>query len=264
MAATEALRTIARYMTPDPVTLTCSESTSLARNLLASRGFRMLPVVDVSGRLCGVVSASDLIASHEDGPLEGLMSKSVLTARVDDAVEDAARVMVAESVHHLVVVDDLHAPVGVLSVSDLVAVIKDLGPTIHAGHVMCRDVTTVWESTPLSECVGYLEPGGVSSLVVVSDDRRHVRGVVSQLAVLARRGKSTSETLIKELVDPRLLLMPEEATLAEVAHTMAAESALQVLIADEEAEILGIITPTDLARWLTEMPPKLEAAAAPR
>lgn len=124
-----------------------------AAKLMIENGVSGLPVVDVTGRSVGILTASDFAAreyrmavsderqsfggSHalqESGPLGSLqidamgnnlvrdhMSGNVQTISLSGSLINAARVMCREHIHRLVIVDDDHHPVGMISSLDLVA-----------------------------------------------------------------------------------------------------------------------------------------------
>ena len=102
------------------------------------------PVVNAMGECVGVLSASDFVgrdagqhdlqlltrtSPHEPYNIECLndnlvathMSPIVQTIPQDALIMAAARVMCNEGIHRLVVVDDKHHPVGIVSTLDLVA-----------------------------------------------------------------------------------------------------------------------------------------------
>jgi CBS domain-containing protein len=63
VAADLSSDSVAKWMTPDPVTVRPESSTDEASELMISGGFRHLPVVDESG-LIGIVSLRDLLSTR--------------------------------------------------------------------------------------------------------------------------------------------------------------------------------------------------------
>ena len=92
-----------------------------------------LPVIDLTGRLIGVISQTDLlylavpgvqalIRHRESGIRVGeVMSAPPVTIGVTTTIRDAARRMHAERLHRLVAVDEHGHPTGVISAMDYVA-----------------------------------------------------------------------------------------------------------------------------------------------
>jgi CBS domain-containing protein len=128
---------VADVMTMDPVTVAVDASVEDAEHLLAAFKVSGLPVVDGAGRLVGVLSRTDLlldcgptlkqlVRGRASGLRVGeLMSSPALTVSLSATLVEAARIMHAERVHRLVVVNDDDVPIGVLSATDYVSLIAD-------------------------------------------------------------------------------------------------------------------------------------------
>ena len=124
---------VADLMTIDPVVVSVDASIEDAEDLLRRNRVTGLPVVDLAGRLVGVISQSDLlylavpavqalIRHRERGIRVGeVMSTPPITIDATATVQDAARRMNHERLHRLVAVDDHGRPIGVVSAMDFVA-----------------------------------------------------------------------------------------------------------------------------------------------
>lgn len=127
---------VADLMSRNVVTIGVSESCHAAVARMHAAGVRHLPVVDADGRLAGIVTDRDLrhhlfrpSVLREVGtlpvdailaavPVSAIMSTPVVTARADDELADAARVMLEDKVGSLPVVADGHV-VGIVTETDL-------------------------------------------------------------------------------------------------------------------------------------------------
>lgn len=139
--------TVADVMTPDVYAVAEDTSLETACRLLASRHITGAPVVSPSGRPVGVVSLSDLVDPDRDrserdgyplyyrldhghkvelsdgvavgsGRVADVMSPFVLSIHASAPLEDAARIMLADQVHRLLVVD-AGKLVGIVTATDL-------------------------------------------------------------------------------------------------------------------------------------------------
>jgi CBS domain-containing protein len=124
---------VADVMTIDPIVVSVDASLEEAEDLLRRHRITGLPVVDLAGRLVGVISQTDLLylavpsisaLIHHRG--SGIRVGEVMTApaRIIDAsatLRDAAILMHQERLHRLVAVDDHGRPSGVISAMDFVA-----------------------------------------------------------------------------------------------------------------------------------------------
>ena len=101
-----------------------------AARYLRERQVRAVGVLDVAGRLVGVVSQSDIsdkVAAENKCPawmrVSEIMSTNLITVTPDRALTECLRLMEQNGIYHLLVVDDQGGFRGMLSVTDLLTVI---------------------------------------------------------------------------------------------------------------------------------------------
>lgn len=128
---------VADLMTLDPVIIGESEPVEHAKELLERYRISGLPVVDTEHRLVGVISTTDLVdatAPHisdvirrrwHDLRVGELMSTPPITVDLTASIRNAAALMTREHVHRLVATNPGGVPVGVLSASDVVALVAE-------------------------------------------------------------------------------------------------------------------------------------------
>jgi CBS domain-containing protein len=121
-------------MARDPVTVLEDASLADAADLLCGYDISGLAVVDIDGRLVGVITETDLVAfrgnhlSPSDWHRRSVCDLMTIPAAVvgaDELVGEAARRMTDLGVHRLFVVDDEQIPVGVIAASDVVTEIAE-------------------------------------------------------------------------------------------------------------------------------------------
>jgi len=124
---------VADLMTIDPIVVSVDATIEEAEELLRSNRITGLPVIDLGGRLVGVISQTDLlylavpsiqalIRHHPSGIRVGeVMSTPPVVIESMATIRDAARLMNDERLHRLVAVDDHGRPVGVIAAMDFVA-----------------------------------------------------------------------------------------------------------------------------------------------
>jgi CBS domain-containing protein len=124
---------VADLMTIDPIVVSADASIEEAEELMRHHRITGLPVIDLAGRLVGVISQTDLlylavpavqalIRHRESGIRVGeVMSTPPVTIEAITTVRDAARRMHEERLHRLVAVDDHGHPTGVIAAMDYVA-----------------------------------------------------------------------------------------------------------------------------------------------
>lgn len=124
-------------MTRQVVCVSKDQTLSEAACLFFSQGISGAPVVDGTGRCVGVLSAIDYVGGEE--VLRGIwpvgkpgdqvyqqMSTQLRYVQAEHTLLRAARMMCAEHVHRLPVLDAEHRPVGLITSMDIVAVLVNV------------------------------------------------------------------------------------------------------------------------------------------
>ncbi len=124
-------------MTIEPVSVAVDALIDEAQRLILEIGVSGLPVIDEAGELVGVISQTDfmhlqnpdlasLIHNKSSGIRVGeVMSRPAVTVSIATPLSSAARTMIDNRVHRVVVVDDQYRPIGVLSAMDFVELYAD-------------------------------------------------------------------------------------------------------------------------------------------
>lgn len=137
---------VTRRMQRNVATVSPSASLEEARRLMRGRNVRQLPVTDGNGMIVGILSDRDIReatlpvgllpgASEKDmenmlsaTPVEKVMTRKVITATVNDSLEDAIVLLHDFRIHALPVVDSAGRVVGIITRTDVLkAFIEALG-----------------------------------------------------------------------------------------------------------------------------------------
>jgi magnesium transporter len=124
-----AEKTAGRIMNPNVFAL--SEDLTVGESiteLQSSRDVEMvfyLYIVDVRRHLVGVTSLRRLLLVSPETPLKRIMTPDVISVRVDTDQEEAARLVASYNLLAIPVVDEENKLVGVITVDDVIDVIKD-------------------------------------------------------------------------------------------------------------------------------------------
>lgn len=145
---------VADCMTRNVVSVHRDEDLTHAIGIMDLQTISVLPVVDDSGHICGVLSTSDLIgmtynlqcdisvlphvskcvretlvksleAENEAVKVSSVMSRDIESIRQCASVAEAAEKLIACKVHHLPVIDDKHFLAGIISTTDIVRAVAD-------------------------------------------------------------------------------------------------------------------------------------------
>lgn len=159
-------------MTRDPVTVPLRTTITEALATLATHGISVVPVVDRSGRLRGVVSEMELIqdtvtpqpgAGRSVGPdqprppasVEDVCTRAAITIAPDEDIAVAVELMTASGAENLPVVARGHQLVGVVSRSDVIRALARTDVEIAA------DIARVLASVGRAEWSVEVEDGSV-------------------------------------------------------------------------------------------------------
>jgi len=122
------------------VIITCrpEDTIETAATLLATNHIGAMPVRDADGRIVGMFSERDIIRAFSQRGREvqrllvgDLMSTALIVCTPDDAMVTARRLMKANRIRHLLVMQDRRL-VGLLSISDVLEVIlRDTDMEVH-------------------------------------------------------------------------------------------------------------------------------------
>jgi CBS domain-containing protein len=132
MLASDELR-VGNLMTIDPITISADDTAAEAERLLKTYRVSGLPVLE-DNALVGVISQTDLLSARSSELISGnwerlrvrhLMTRPPLTVNATAQVRSAARRMIDNHIHRLVVVDDANRPIGVITPLDLLRSLLD-------------------------------------------------------------------------------------------------------------------------------------------
>lgn len=113
------------YMNTNLVYLREGDRVSVARKPMLDFGVSAVPILDETHRPVALVTFRDLAEQPADPH-----PSAALTISASATIEDAARVLARNEVHHLVVVDGAGKALGILSALDVLRGLMDL-PAHH-------------------------------------------------------------------------------------------------------------------------------------
>ena len=115
---------VSDLMTTALVTINASEQLSEAKIDMEMSLVHHLPVVDERGRLVGIVSDRDIVRRADKKRVSDVMSRDIVTTRPDAPAHLAASMMLEFRIGAVPVVDDDGALVGVVTITDYLALAR--------------------------------------------------------------------------------------------------------------------------------------------
>jgi IMP dehydrogenase len=119
-----AVRAVKRFesgMVVNPITMTPDQTLAEAFELMKANRISGIPIVEKSGKLAGILTNRDVrFAENPLQPVRELMtSENLATVSLGTSQEDARRLLHQRRIEKLLVVDDAHHCVGLITVKDI-------------------------------------------------------------------------------------------------------------------------------------------------
>lgn len=252
---------VREYMHPGVITCRIDASLGQIATLLTQQHIHALIVVDRDDRVVGIITDFDLLAgewlSADPESLNAmrkmtagdLMSAPVDSIEADASLNAAAKRMKREVIRRLLVTEK-GKPVGVISVSDIIARIGEskkihrdkVGDVMSDAMLVCRDKTTITAAARAMTSARW------RSVLVVNHEGRPL-GVVSGLDLLAYCGvENCDDKLVTEVMHPALTININ-ASLHEAANKLIENHYHRLVVVDPDdpdSMPLGIISSFDI------------------
>ena len=269
---------IADIMVPAPIVVEVPGSRSDAINIMVRNKLTGLPVVRASdGKLMGIVSRRDIFRKFDEDQLSLIMKKGCITITPDATVEEAARIFSTQRIHRLPVVEDGKL-VGIVTPTDLLALVKDMKTPLLAEDVIRTTCVTSYEDEPLSYTVPSMRISDSAAnpvldaqgnLVGIITDRDLFSDQVKDPEALKALGISDVDNLagyrnvlplfysvtdkhlsedkkVKDFMVKNPLTVFKKTNLSEVARVMIANDFGQIPVHGTKDELVGMIYDVDV------------------
>jgi len=121
MRISEKLVSVSRVMTREVLTVQENENIEKVCNLMIKRGVDQIPIVNKDKKLRGIVTAWDITKATASGSkkLSDIMTRKVITASPDEAVDSVSRKLEKYKINATPVVDNEGVVVGIVTLSDI-------------------------------------------------------------------------------------------------------------------------------------------------
>ena len=130
---------------------------------------------------------------------------------------------------------------------------------LRARDVMSSPVGTLQAGASVAEAWQLIQDRGVRHVPIVSDDGT-IHGVISDRDLLrdavtdaiSPAARPLAERLVRELVSPRLLTAGPDTGISQIARVLYEEHVGSLPIIDENKNLIGLITRSDILRAIVE------------
>jgi IMP dehydrogenase len=146
VAAVRAVKRFESGMVVNPITMTPDQTLVEALELMKANRISGIPIVEISGKLAGILTNRDVrFAENPKQPVSELMTRDNLaTVGLGTSQDVARRILHQRRIEKLLVVDDQHHCVGLITVKDIEkAVASPLATKDAQGRLRVAAATTV-------------------------------------------------------------------------------------------------------------------------
>jgi CBS domain-containing protein len=149
--------------------------------IMAERQINGVPVVKKGSKtLVGIVTRTDLLRKADENQLALLMVRDPITVAPRTDLKTATKIMIEKNFRRLPVVekDDI---VGLISIPDILGAVLENNEKIGSKEIseyISREITAVWDQTPLSLTYMIMEMAGKNALVLVNE-RGGISGMIT-------------------------------------------------------------------------------------
>jgi CBS domain-containing protein len=256
--------------------------------IMGEKQINGVPVVKKGSKtLVGIVTRTDLLRKADETQLAMLMVRDPITVSPRTDLKTATKIMIEKEFRRLPVVekDDL---VGLISIPDILGAVLENDEKIGSreiSHYITREVTAIWDQTPLPLTYMIMEMAGKNSLVLINESGG-VSGMItandyirlSEVTVEDNISKTFSgqdntvewgwtskdflvvtKKLLKlpnipvaETMTKNIISITEIATISELVKTFRTKDIDQVPVLSVTGNLIGMIEDKDLLKLALE------------
>ena len=253
--------------TPDFVAVDASKRLGKIRAIFEREKPRGI-IVTEDGDYAGVIGEKQLIRSRmEDDTKASVVMKSAPQVNRHEDVREAARMLVEGDVK-IAPVFEGEQLYGVVSTDAILQAVLDSLDAISIEDILTTDVVSVGEQAHVGQVINKLREHGISRLPVVDDDTGSLVGIVTTHDLVdfvvrddSRQGRGDRRGDLDRMLDlPVYDLMNSPVVTATPGETVDTAvkrmfdndiSGLIVTPAEDDQQVRGIVTKTDVLRALT-------------
>lgn len=255
------MHTLASLASREMVTLQSGALLADAVVLMTEKNISSILVTQGSA-IVGIITERDLIRFMCSGieptktSLESVMAKRLVHLPETALLDEALFVMEKEGVRHLLIIearDETLKPKGLITYTDIV---RKLGEEFFntprtVQECMSKDLYRVEADTPINSAIELMNAQGISCLLI----ERHGKtvGILTERDVVRLiRNNYPINNSVSKIMSPSPMSVTHEVSLFEAARVMEHHRIRRLLVRNEEGQIFGLLTNTDIVRAVRE------------
>ncbi|WP_280537324.1 CBS domain-containing protein [Halopenitus sp. POP-27] len=131
---------------------------------------------------------------------------------------------------------------------------------ILVGRVMTSEAITVHPDTFVEEAASLLLENDIGSLIVVDDDGR-LEGILTttDFVHIVAASKPKAKTTVERYMSTAVTTASAQDAITDVADVMIAEGIHHLPVIDDEGNVIGVVSTTDLTEYISGLKPQRTA-----
>ena len=170
----------------DVIHVTVPGSREDAKRIMKKEDVSVVPVIkNDTNKLVGILTRSDMITNPDEEQIAMLMTRDLITAKMDDDLKTVAEKMVENNIRRIPVVNDEDELVGIVTSFDIVALaIADMGIKDPVEDYMITTIPATWDETPLNVAFEVMKFFGLKSVIGLNSNNR-MTGILTETDFIA-------------------------------------------------------------------------------
>ncbi len=264
----------------DVIHVTVPGSREDALRIMKKEDVSVVPVIkNDTNKLVGILTRSDMITNPDEEQIAMLMTRDLITAKMDDELKTVAEKMVENNIRRIPVVNDDDELVGIVTSFDIVALaIADMGISEPVENYMIKTIPATWDETPLNVAFEVMKFFGLKSVIGLNSNNR-MTGIltetdfIAESEIISERTEHSSsvgtegdkwswdstsilyieknrlqftDKLVKDVATREVATANSKTKVTDCAKKMKQENIEQIPVTDVDGEILGLVRASDL------------------
>jgi len=240
-------------MSRDVAAISPKSTVVSAVRIMSCNNISCLIVLD-NGRLSGIVTETDILKrAVVDGydfrkmTVEQIMSSPVRSIPRDLSVMETSKIMEAENIRRLVVVED-ECFIGIITQTDMVQVLASYSISQEVSEIMTSNVAVITSSASVKEAAELMASKDISCLVAMEKDV--VAGIFTERDLLKRvvaMKRNPAQTRLKKVMSSPVVTVSSDCSVLS-AHKLLERIGIRRLVVMDDEILRGVITQTDILK----------------
>ena len=249
------LLTINTIMSKDVITLSPDESLKSAINNMCSHNVSCIVAVK-EGKPAGILTERDIIymqvnnIDSDSVLLQTVMKSPVIAVSEETEIPEAANLMVINGLRRVVVVDDEHKVIGIVTQTDIIKnlSIDSFVTYKKAEQIMNRKLISVREDDTLMKAISLMADNRISCILVITGNKP--QGIITEHDITRSLSEGTISKDIREIMKSPVVQAGKDINIYDAAKLMDKNNIRSLTIVDYNGDAIGIITKSDIIKNL--------------